>query len=78
MNEEIKKSVKKVFTDYLEKKNLSKTNERFAILEEVYSLNEHFDVEHFYKHMQNKNLLKKHFDCFQLQFYTLFFDRLPF
>jgi Fur family ferric uptake transcriptional regulator len=54
MNEEIKISVKKILTDYLEKKNLRKTTERFAILDEVYSFTEHFDVEHFYKHMRNK------------------------
>jgi Fur family ferric uptake transcriptional regulator len=37
--------VKKIFETYLENKNLRKTPERFAILEEIYSRTDHFDVE---------------------------------
>ena len=37
-NEEVKNTVKKILTDYLEEKNLRKTAERFAILEEIYSI----------------------------------------
>lgn len=53
-SEEIRNSVKKILTDYLEEKNLRKTAERFAILEEVYSINGHFDIEALYLHMKNK------------------------
>jgi Fur family ferric uptake transcriptional regulator len=55
MSEDVKKSVKKIFSDYLEKNHHRKTPERFEVLEEVYSMTEHFDVEHLYKHMRSKS-----------------------
>ena len=51
-NSHVREKVKQIFTEYLAKKKYRKTPERFAILDMIYAIDGHFDIESLYTMME--------------------------
>lgn len=55
MNEDkIKQSVRNTFTEYLHSKKLRKTPERYAILDKVFDMTDHFYIESLYTALESE------------------------
>lgn len=52
--EETKETVRQIFTEYLSVNGHRKTSERYAILDAIYSIKGHFDMETLREQLQNE------------------------
>ena len=54
MEDKVRNTVKQILTEYLEKTGHRKTPERYAILDTIYSIKGHFDIEQLFTYMANE------------------------
>ncbi|WP_321335512.1 transcriptional repressor [uncultured Bacteroides sp.] len=50
----VKETVRQIFTEYLNANGHRKTPERYAILDTIYSIDGHFDIDSLYSQMMNQ------------------------
>ena len=53
---DIKETIKRIFTDFIERKGLRRTPERFAIVDIIYSIQGGFDIDSLSEHLQRKKI----------------------
>jgi Fur family ferric uptake transcriptional regulator len=53
-NKNVRETVKRIFTEYLSTNGHRKTPERFAILDTIYSIDGHFNIEMLYEKMEDQ------------------------
>ena len=53
-SENVKDTVRQIFTEYLNKNGHRKTPERYAILDTIYSIDGHFDIDTLYSQMADQ------------------------
>lgn len=53
-SQNVKETVRQIFTEYLHVHEHRKTPERYAILDTIYSIDGHFDIEMLYSLMENQ------------------------
>lgn len=54
VNQNVKNTVRQIFTEYLNANGHRKTPERYAILDTVYSIDRHFDIDTLYSLMADQ------------------------
>lgn len=54
MEEDVRETVKQMLTEYLHKNGHRKTPERYAILDTIYSIKGHFNIEELYHYMEDE------------------------
>ena len=57
MEENVKDKVKQILTEYLQVNGHRKTPERYAILDTIYSIKGHFDIDTLYNYMANEGII---------------------
>ena len=69
----VKDTVRQIFTEYLTANGHRKTPERYAILDTIYSIDGHFDIDMLYSRMMDQenfrvsrcNSLQHHYSSYQ-------------
>lgn len=70
----VKDTVRQIFTEYLNANGHRKTPERYAILDTIYSIDGHFDIDMLYSQMMNHENFRGQ-SCDTLQYHHSAYQR---